>query len=438
MRLFSPSLFQRPALTLIAAFVLLLIIVFGAVAYFVNLPLGRQATDDLAALIVLSAKTWVELPPATHTDFQHELIEHHGLVIQPADTPLPAHTDILPYRILLEQALEKRLGHKVTVKITHHPDYYWVDIPMAGQNLRVGFAHDRIGTRQPYALAVIFIAMLIIVLITSLILARRMTGPLTRLARAAQQVGKGNEPQPLPETGPAELSTLAHTFNQMTQDVRELLANRTTLLAGISHDLRTPLARMRLAVEMLPEDADPILTAGIIRDLDAMDALLAEYLALAHGMVEETMDSLDLRELLDGVVTDIRRAGAVIHWTPNTEPVMCTVRPHALERIVSNLLDNARRYGNGKEIELECIHEAEQVHIRVLDRGPGIAASEREAVFRPFYRLETSRSVAGGGSGLGLAIARQLANANDWDLTLDARPGGGTVAQLALACIAGK
>lgn len=434
MPLRTPNLFLRTALTLIAAFVLLLVVVFGAIAYFVNLPLGRQATDDLAALIVLSAQTWVELPPATHPDFEHELIEHHGLVIQSADTPLPTHPNILPYRILLEQALEKRLGHKVTVQITHNPDYYWVDIPMAGQNLRVGFAHDRIGTRQPYALAIIFAAMLVIVLITALILARRMTGPLTHMARAAQQLGRGSEPQALPETGASELAALARSFNQMARDVRELLANRTTLLAGISHDLRTPLARLRLAVEMLPEDADPTLTAGIVRDLNAMDALLAEYLALARGMMEETVEQLDLRELIDGVVADMRRAGARINWTPNAEPLMCTLRPHSLERIVSNLLDNARRYSNDKEIDLECIHESDQVRIRILDRGPGIPESEREAVFRPFHRLEVARSVAGGGSGLGLAIARQLADANDWVISLDTGPEGGTLAQLVLLC----
>lgn len=434
MRLFTQSLFLRTALTLIAAFVLLLSIVFGAVAYFINLPLARQATDDLAALIVLSAKTWVELPPGTHADFQHELVEHHGLVIQPADTPLPAHTDILPYRILLERALEKRLGHKVTVKITHHPDYYWVEIPIAGQTLRIGFAHNRIGTRQPYALAVIFAAMLAIALITSLVLARRMTGPMTRMANAARQLGKGNTPQPLPETGSTELSALAHSFNQMTNDVHELLANRTTLLAGISHDLRTPLARLRLAVEMLPRDADPALTSGIIRDLDAMDALLAEYLSLAQGMTDETQDRLDLRELLDGIVTDMRRAGTTINWIPNARPVICAVRAHALERIITNLLDNARRYGNGRAIDLECIQENEEVRIHILDRGPGIPESEREAVFRPFHRLETARSVAGGGSGLGLAIARQLAEANDWTITLTPRPGGGTQAEVVLAC----
>lgn len=434
MTLRPPTLFHRTAVTLTVAFVLLQIIVFGTIAYFVNLPLGRQATDDLAALIVLSAQTWVELPPATRPDFEHELIEHHGLIIRPAVNPLPNHTNILPYRMLLEKALERRLGHHVLVLTTHNPEYYWVDIAMGGHKLRIGFAHDRIGTQQPYALAIIFATILVIVVITALILARRMSGPLMRMAQAAQELGQGTEPKPLPETGPAELAALAHTFNHMAKNVRELLANRTTLLAGISHDLRTPLARMQLAVEMLPRDSDPSLLAGIVRDLEVMDRLLAQYLSLAQGMVDETVEIMDLRELIDGVVADARRTGAKVKWTPNANPIVCAIRPHAIERIITNLLDNAHRYGENKEIEVECLQEQPEFVIRVLDRGPGIPKAEREAVFRPFYRLEAARSGAGGGSGLGLAIAHQLAEANGWIVTLDDRPGGGIAAQLRLTC----
>ncbi|MBI1425379.1 MAG: HAMP domain-containing protein [Gammaproteobacteria bacterium] len=425
------TLFRRTAVTLSLAFVLLLLVVFGTLVYFVNLPLARQATDDLAALIVLSAQTWVELPPATRADFERELIEHHGLVLQAAETPLPEQTSILPYRRLLEQALEKRLGHTVTVKTTEQPNYYWVDIPMGGQHLRVGFAHDRVGIRPPYAFSIIFLTMLVLVIVTAMILARRIAGPLVRMAGATQAVGQGSQPQPLPETGPAELAALAQAFNRMAGDVRELLANRTTLLAGVSHDLRTPLARMRLAVEMLPPESDPKLVAGLVRDLDVMDTLLTQYLALAGGMIDEVVEALDLRELLDGLVADARRAGATITWTPNDTPVICTLRPHAFERIITNLLDNARRYGGSQPTEVECLPSEGTVVINILDRGPGIPAAEREAVFRPFHRLKSSPI---GGSGLGLAIARKLAEANGWQISLADRPGGGSIACLRLPC----
>ena len=432
----APTLFRRTALTLTGAFALLLSVVFGALAYYVTVPLGHRATEDLAAFMVLSAQTWAELPPATRTDFERELKQRHGLIVQTAQAPLPEQTSFLPYRALLEQELSERLGSTIAVHTTHDPEFYWADIPVGGHTLRVGFARDRIGVQLPYALATIFAALLVIVVATALLLARRLTRPLTQLAQAAQAVGLGQAPEHLPETGPAELAALARAFNHMAQDVRELLANRTTLLAGVSHDLRTPLARLRLSVEMLPRAADPTLLAGLERDIEAMDALLGQYLELARGMVEEIPETLDLRELVDAAVVDARRAGAEVRWTPGAASVLCAVRARALERILTNLFDNARRYGGGREIDVECKCEEDQVVIRVLDRGPGIPAAERDAVFRPFHRLEPARSAAGGGSGLGLAIARQLADTNHWQIALDARPGGGTVASVRITCTA--
>lgn len=430
----APTLFHRTALTLAVAFVTLLLVVFGALAYYVTVPLGRQTNEYLAALMVLSAQTWAELPPATRDDFEYELKQRHGLIVQPARAPLSGQTSYLPYRVLLEQALSKRLGRAIPVRSTGDPEFYWADIPVGNHTLRVGFARERIAVQLPYALLAIFAALLAILIATALLLARRLTQPLTQLAQTAQAVGRGQTPEPLPETGPAELAALARAFNRMAQDVRELLANRTTLLAGVSHDLRTPLARLRLAVEMLPRTADPALLAGLERDIVAMDALLGQYLELARGMVEEIPETLDLRELVDAAVVDARRAGAQVRWTPCAAPVPCAVRALALERILTNLLDNARRYGGGREIGVECERGRDQVVIRVLDSGPGIPEAEREAVFRPFHRLEPARSAAGGGSGLGLTIARQLADANHWSIAIDTRPGGGTITTVGIAC----
>jgi len=428
------SLFRRNVWTLAAALLIFQLLAFGVIAYFVVVPLATRATDDLAAIMVLAAKTWVELPPATRADFEHELQRRHGLIVKIEPTPLPEQTSYLPYRVLLEQALNERLGKTVSVRTTYNPEFYWVDIPMGGQVLRIGFARDRIGAQPVYALTIIFIALLMIVFATAFFLARHLTRPLTQFAQAAQAVGRGQAPAPLAETGPAEFAALASAFNRMAQDVHELLANRTTLLAGISHDLRTPLARLRLAIEMLPDDADPTLVSGLQRDLEVMDVLLGQYLELARGMVEETAEMLDLRELVDANVTDARRAGAEIRWAPGTTPLLCAVRPHALERILTNLLDNAQRYGAAREIEVECKLEAGNVVINVLDRGPGIPAAERDAIFRPFHRLESARSIEGGGSGLGLAIAHQFAEANNWKLAFNTRPGGGTIASIRLTC----
>jgi two-component system osmolarity sensor histidine kinase EnvZ len=285
--------------------------------------------------------------------------------------------------------------------------------------------------QSPLALLMILAATLVLTFVSSIVLARRIARPLQDLAEAARNVGMGNTPASLAEDGVEELAELAHTFNNMAQQVQLLLANRTTLLAGISHDLRTPLARMRLAVEMLPENADPKIISRLKNDVDEMNRLIGEFLNFSRGLEKEEPQQTDMNELLQELADNVSAEGAIMKW----EPVrLCVqkVSQTALRRILSNLLSNAARYGAGKEIELLCECGEVVCVIRVLDRGPGIPEAELENVFRPFYRLESSRSSATGGSGLGLAIARQLAQANGWKLALLSRSGGGTEARLTI------
>lgn len=428
------SLFKRTAWTLVIALLVFQTLVFSAIAFLVTIPLGTRATDDLASLMIISAKTWVELPPGTRSEFEYELQHRHGLYLKLGHAPVSEQTSYLPYRLLLEQALSSRLDKNVSVLTTFDPEFYWVDITIAAQDLHIGFERDRIGTHPYYALMIIFIALMVILFITAYLLTRHLTRPFTQFTQAALAVGRGQAPATLSLSGPSELIALASTFNKMAQDVNELLANRTTLLAGISHDLRTPLARLRLTIEMLPADTDPTLMTGLQRDLEAMDELIGQYLDLARGMADETEEIIDLREIVDGCVTDARRSGIEIHWRPAVKPMFCLVRTHALVRILTNLLNNAQCYGESHTIEVECKYEDNIAMIKVLDRGTGIPEAELNAIFRPFHRLESARSSKGGGSGLGLAIARQLADANNWKLGLSARSGGGTIASIEIVC----
>lgn len=427
------TLFARTAFTLAVALLVLQLVAFGALAYFVVVPMARSAAEDLVELMVLSAQTWLELPPATRPVFERELLERHELVLQADPKSFPEYSPNLPYRWLIEDALERRLGRPIPVRATYSPEFYWADVPMGGRVIRLGFARDHIGAQPTYAFATIFSAIVLIALGTALVLARRLTRPLKRFGAATQAVGRGAVPAPLPETGPEEIACLARRFNLMVHEVQELLANRTTLLAGISHDLRTPLSRLRLAVAMLPQDADRILVTGIENDIDAMDRLIGQYLELARGMTPEETETVDLRELIDKTVADARHAGARVAWEPEAgRPCLRDVAPLALERILANLLENARRYGGGDEIEVDCHCDTRPTVIRVRDRGPGIPEAERERVFRPFHRLESARSAAAGGTGLGLAIARQLATHHGWELSLHERPGGGVEARVVL------
>ena len=426
------TLFRSTAITVASALILLQLVIFSASAYYIILPMAKRSTDDLAALMVLSAQTWVELPPLTRPDFELELARQHNLWLINSSTTLPDYEHYTPYLMLLEQALEARTGRVTRTKVTEFgKTWFWVEFNIGADQISIGFPQDRLGVQSPLALLLIMLATIFLTLMTAIVLARRITRPLHNLALAAMHVGQGNTPEKLAEDGVVELAELARTFNNMAQQVQTLLANRTTLLAGISHDLRTPLARMRLAVEMLPENADPKILARFKSDIEEMNRLIGEFLAFSRGLEKEVPQSMDLNILLKELVDNVAAEGNSVRWQA-AEHCQRSVGQMALRRILANLLSNAVRYGGENDVELTCECGAADCVIRVLDRGPGIPPEEVENVFRPFYRLESSRSTATGGSGLGLAIARQLAEVNGWQIELLPREGGGTEARLTI------
>jgi len=428
----NTTLFRSTAITVASALVVLLLVIFSASAYYIMLPMAKRSTDDLAALMVLSAQTWAELPPQTRPDFELELARQHNLWLIDNTTSLPDYEHRSPYLMLLEQALETRTGRVMRSKVTEFgKTWYWIEFDNGEKQISLGFPQDRLGVQSPLALLLIMAATIALALITAIVLARRITRPLQNLAEAAKHVGRGGMPEALAEEGAEELAELARTFNNMAQQVQALLANRTTLLAGISHDLRTPLARMRLAVEMLPENAAPKIIARLKNDIEEMNRLIGEFLAFSRGLEKENMQAIDLIEYIGGVLSKISADGTPVKWQA-TGACVRNVGPMALQRILANLLGNAVRYGEGKEIEVLCECAEPATLIRILDRGPGIPAAELENVFRPFYRVESSRSSVTGGSGLGLAIARQLAEVNSWIIELLPREGGGTEARLTI------
>lgn len=424
------TLAARTGMTLTAAFLVFMLIAVASMVYYILIPLARQGADDLAALMVLAAQSWVELPPQTRPFLELELMQEYRLNLALSEEPLPRSTSMLPFLRFLEKALERRVGQAMPISVClENGISYCAEIPMGGRTIRTCFPRERIGARPPTAALLVLAGGGVITLLTSLLLVRRLTRPLADLSQAAGRFGRAGTLEPLSVTGPREIANLTQSFNRMEQHISELLANRTILFAGISHDLRTPITRMQLALAMLPEDADPQLVEGLRRDLDLLNQLIGDTLALAQGLDLREPEEVDLREFIDGVLADYRRGDGDIIWQPRA-CCLCSVDPLALRRACVNLLDNAVRYGAGQPVEVRCHCNGTSAGIDVLDRGPGIPAAQREAVFQPFHRLETSRSRATGGSGLGLAIARQLCAAHGWHIELLEREGGGTIARV--------
>lgn len=421
------SLFARTALILAAVFLLFQATATLVVYRTVVKPVAERSADDLAGLIVLSGQTWVELPPEVRPAFERELAERHGLRLQAATGSLRPPAAKFPFKGEIERALSKRLGTHILLEGGEQSRTAWVVMAIGGRQLQAGFFPDRYAVRPPLAAVTLLSIGTFLVLFTALFLVRRITVPLARASRAAGVVGKGGMPEPLPETGPQELADLARRFNQMAREVRELLENRTTLLGGISHDLRTPLTRLQLKLELLQTKFDPAKLSSMENDLAEMNAMIGGYLELARSTQPEMAQEIDLDEFLQKLA---EKHGA--HYRAG-EACRVRVGRGALTRILDNLLQNALRYGGERRPELHLKCGVKQAEISVLDYGPGIPESELDKVLRPFYRLEASRAAATGGTGLGLAIVKQLAEINGWEIRLANRPGGGLEARLILA-----
>jgi two-component system osmolarity sensor histidine kinase EnvZ len=235
----------------------------------------------------------------------------------------------------------------------------------------------------------------------------------------------------LPEDGPTELAQLTREFNRMTATVRELLENRTIMLAGVSHDLRSPITRLRMGLELCHTRPSPELLARMETDLEKMDALIGAFLEFSRGVGAEPAEPVSLQALLNELADAARMHGATVK-VQASEACTREAAPLALHRVLANLVENAVRYGGNEAIELALVQCAHPTVIEVRDRGPGVPPDKREEVFRPFVRLDTARSHASGGSGLGLAMARQIAQAQGWTVELTDNPEGGTLARVTL------
>lgn len=429
----SGTLFGRTATAFTLAFLLFSLFSLGLVVYFVTMPLTQRVAKDLSAMAVLTTQIWVELPPGTRPDFEKEMYQRHDLMVGLAQQALPVDPAPAFYLRDFSQALSERTGkpHEILYD-ADSPDWRWVDIPMGGRQMRVGFDTGRFITRIPLTLILMVLGGTLIAVVTSLVMVRRTTQPLAALAQASTRIGEGRRGQPLPEEGATELVELTHNFNQMEQQLKVLMENRTTLLAGISHDLRTPIARLLLELELLDGEDDGDLKEDMRDDLEEMNAIITATLQLSKGISDEVTEQVELCALIELVVDEYRQRAVTIEF--QCDGVINADLPvTALRRVLNNLLDNALRYGEGKPITVHCTRLEPQVKIEIIDQGPGIPQEQRALVMQPFKRLEDSRSRSSGGSGLGLAIVDQLCRMNRWRFELDAREEGGTIARLLIS-----
>jgi two-component system osmolarity sensor histidine kinase EnvZ len=247
------------------------------------------------------------------------------------------------------------------------------------------------------------------------------------LAKAADDFGRGRDERDFRPSGAAEVELAGHAFNLMRDRIRRQISQRTDMLAGVSHDLRTPLTRMKLQLALMGEAAE---VTDLKKDIDEMERMVGGYLAFARGEGTERAVDANLVELVADAVNDARREGAVIGFAAPDHTIKLSLRRDAFRRALANVIGNARRYA--RKIEVSIRARGHSIEVIVDDDGPGVPAARREDVFRPFFRLEESRNPETGGTGLGLAIARDALHSHGGDITLHDSPLGGLRAILRL------
>lgn len=414
------SLLWRTNAVLALSAVVIIATAFLAVQRLVMAPMTEKLADDEAGLVVLSAQTWVELPSYTDARpaFELEMARMHDLIISPDLRALPPADTADSYVAMLADNISARLG--APVRLLEGDGLLWADLPVPGGRLQIGFVPGRQDIQPIYVGLAIGAIGAGIVFGAAFFMVRRIAGPLVETANSVEAFRGAEGFSPLPERGPRELVALATNFNRMAREVSRLFSSRTTLLAGISHDLRTPLARMRIAVELLPDTVDRKLVERMERNLQAMDELIGDALRFARG-AREAQRELVAKPLIEGIVAEADTAMPV-RWRGALD-ARAHIAPGAFRRVLLNLLDNARQHAQGAAVVVEA---GAAITVHVIDRGPGIPEADRERVFEPFHRVERGgHGQATGGSGLGLAIVRQLCQAHGWEVSIGASACGG-------------
>ena len=424
------SLFTR-------SFLLIALLIVASAAAVVQLyrvyerePRSRVLAQQTISIVNITRAALVNADPVLRRNLLLEINEREGIRLAPVTAgeklqPLPDR----PFLELLAGRVRAALGPETRfafardgvrgfwVSFAIDEDEYWVMLPRERIERRFGLEWVGAG-----------LALLALALAGAWLIASTLSRPLAAIAAAAGEVGRGGAPAALDEgSGPREMRTVSRAFNRMAGSLAAMERERATVLAGISHDLRTPLSRLRLALEM--SGADAASTEAMHADMEEIDQVIAQFLSFAKNEDEPQVPG-NLDELMSEVALNYARREQNVSFRPGGVGLV-RFAPLAVRRAVTNLIDNALRYASGA-VEVATRSGPRHVQVEVLDRGPGVPAAEVDRLKRPFTRLDEARS-GPGGAGLGLAIVDRIARAHGGQLVLAPREGGGLVARLELA-----
>jgi len=433
-RLLPNTLFGR-ALAIIVTPVILLQVVATYVFYerhwdAVTRRLALGIAGDIAVIIDLHRHAPDFLAPPSMTSKLEKSMQIETAFLAKEILPNTLQTASVANRILdrmLDQALGERLTRPYRVDTTSYGEKIEIRVQLVDGVLRFLTPRKRVSSPTTYIFVMWMVGASFILLTIAILFLRNQIRPIRRLAEAADGFGKGIETPELKPSGALEVRRATGAFLRMRDRISRHVDQRTEMLAGVSHDLRTPLTRMKLQLAMIDGDAE---IENLKSDVIDMERMVEGYLDFARGQDAELTVKSDLDVLVHDVVAAARRDGGSIELETATlpadgeqNPYSMYLRPIGLKRCLTNLLNNARRHA--ENISVSLARNGDYLEIAVDDDGPGIPADKRADVFRPFQRLDESRNLDTAGTGLGLAVARDVARSHGGDIILSEAPAGG-------------
>ena len=398
---------------------------------FITQPRVRLGIGQFVSHLKTVSAALQTMTPEQQNAFMARIAEKEGIRIMPVrgSEPMRPAADVPPVRMFREH-VRQIFGPEAEVYVRaaegRPGQVLFVKLPTGQREFWVAFPRRRI-ERDPGTAFVAWGAVgLAIAVVATFFILWRLTRPLQELAAAAEKVGRGKPTPDVAERGPSEVRAVARAFNQMRAGLQRSERERATFLAGISHDLRTPLSRLRLDVEMLGGKVDPEVQRAMIADLADMNAIIDQFIDFTRAEAAEPLSAVNLSELARSCAERAARAGVAVRCELAEVP-LAMLRPLALQRLLDNLIANAARHAGG-EVLVRTATAPGEIAVAVLDRGPGIPAGLAEHLKEPFTRSDAARSGTSG-AGLGLAIANRVAILHGGRLDLLARDGGGLEAR---------
>lgn len=319
----------------------------------------------------------------------------------------------------LNQSMEKEVRRPYVIHVPEKEKWVEVVVQLNGGLLHVSMPERRLFSSSSYIFLLWMLGISLVLMAVAVLFMRNQIRPIRRLAIAAERLGKGQEvPLTFKPEGAREVRQAARAFINMHDRIRRQMQQRTAMLAGVSHDLRTPLTRMKLELEMLGDSQD---IKGLKSDITDMERMVDAYLDFARGEGQEQAVPLDLKVLLERCAAKARRQNKDV--VTDVDEISMAVKPLAFERCIDNLLNNAAQYGD--KLWLSAFYADEDVCITIEDNGPGIPPEHYDEVFKPFFRIDSSRNLSKGGVGLGLPIAQDIVHSHGGEIILGKSTHGG-------------